>query len=144
MKNNLGMKYATPKLSPMHLNSQRCLVLRQQYALTMLQLLNSGKRVINLDESWLNWTTFADREWRVKNQSWSKPKKTLTPRISLLVAISTDGHLWYTVSQAATDGNIVIIFIVKLMELLDQELPGWRADTIWLLDGAAYHSSQLM
>ena len=36
----------------------RCLVLRQQYALKMLPLLESGRRIINVDESWLNGTNF--------------------------------------------------------------------------------------
>ena len=48
-------------------NSDRCLVLRQQYALEMLKLLDKGKRIVNLDETWLNETNFARRVWAPKD-----------------------------------------------------------------------------
>jgi len=48
---------------PIQANSQRCLVLRQQYALAMLELLMQDKRVINVDESWLNETNFTRKMW---------------------------------------------------------------------------------
>ena len=44
-------------------NTERCLVLRQQYAMQMLTLLESGRRIINVDESWLNGTRFVRRIW---------------------------------------------------------------------------------
>ena len=49
MKKNLGMSYK--KIHPVTLrtNSERNLVLRQQFALTLIQLLQSGKRVLNID-----------------------------------------------------------------------------------------------
>jgi len=50
-------------------NSDRCLVQRQQYAIEMLKLLDQGKRVINLDETWLNETSFTRRTWAPKDGS---------------------------------------------------------------------------
>ena len=41
---------------PVQANSERCLVLRQQYALRMVGVLEQGIRVINIDESWINAT----------------------------------------------------------------------------------------
>ena len=54
MRKELNMGYRRATIVTVQGNSERCLVLRQQYALKMLPLLESGKRIINVDESWLN------------------------------------------------------------------------------------------
>ena len=33
----------------------------------------------------------------------------------------------------------MMVFLVHLVRLLDAERPGWRDDTVLLLDGARYH-----
>ena len=57
------MGYRLAKSIPVQANNERCLVLRQQYALRMLPLLEKKMRVINVDESWLNSTRFLRRVW---------------------------------------------------------------------------------
>ena len=54
MRKDLAMGYRLAKSVPVQGNTARCLVLRQQYALTILDLLEKGRRVINVDQSWLN------------------------------------------------------------------------------------------
>ena len=63
MRKDLRMGYRKTALVTIQGNSERCLVLRQQYALKMLPLLQSGRRIINVDESWLNQTIFVRRVW---------------------------------------------------------------------------------
>ena len=63
LKQGMGLGYRRTKKVPIQANSERCLVLRQQYALEMLRLLMRGKRVINVDESWLNETSFTRMMW---------------------------------------------------------------------------------
>ena len=58
LRKDLGLGYRRMRKIPIQGNSERCLVLRQQYALTMLPLLKSGKRIINVDETWINETNF--------------------------------------------------------------------------------------
>jgi hypothetical protein len=58
------MKYKKVKLIPFLANSQKSLVLRQQFALVMLDLLHQGKRILNIDETWLNNMNFHRRKWR--------------------------------------------------------------------------------
>ena len=53
----------TRKVAP-RANSERCLVLRQQYALSLLAVLGQGKRIINVDETWLNETNFQRKTWQ--------------------------------------------------------------------------------
>ena len=55
-------------------------MLRQQYALKMLDLLEhtegeqkNRRRIINIDESWLNETTFYRKIWMPKNEACSVP-----------------------------------------------------------------------
>ena len=63
MKQQMDMSYRTVKIIPKQGNTERCLVLRQQYALKMLSLLEQSKTIINVDESWLNETTFIRKVW---------------------------------------------------------------------------------
>ena len=54
MKDELGLGYRMAKKVPVQANEMRCLVLRQQYAMVMLSLLQNGTRILNIDETWLN------------------------------------------------------------------------------------------
>ena len=54
MKDELGLGYRMAKKVPVQANEMRCLVLRQQYAMSMLSLLQNGTRILNIDETWLN------------------------------------------------------------------------------------------
>ena len=110
----------------------------------MLPLLDAGRRIINIDESWLNETTFYRKLWRPKSEDNSVPVQAVTPRISVIAAIDTDGHLWFALTQSNTDSNVMLTFLRFLVQKLDDDVPGWRADTIFLLDGARYHTSPEM
>ena len=63
LKSELGLGYRMAKKVPIQSNSERCLVLRQQYALKMLELLSGNDRLINIDESWVNDTNFTRKMW---------------------------------------------------------------------------------
>ena len=54
MKDELGLGYRMAKKVPVQANEMRCLVLRQQYAMAILSLLQNGTRILNIDETWLN------------------------------------------------------------------------------------------
>ena len=47
-------------------NTDRSLVLRQKFAMVMLPLLASGKRIINLDESSVPFLDFRHHKWGPK------------------------------------------------------------------------------
>ena len=138
------MGYRLAKTVPIQGNSERCLVLRQQYALRLLPLLASKKRIINVDESWINQTRFLRRIWAPSDSSGSVTDKQVSPRISLLVALDTDGKMWCALTQANTDADVMLLFMRYLIRRLDQESPGWQEDTIFLLDNAAWHTSKVM
>ena len=60
--------------------------------------------------------------------------------MALIVALDTEGRIYYSITQANTDQNVMLAFLMHLVELLDLENPSWRNDTVILLDGAKYHS----
>ena len=107
----------------------------------MMGLLKDGKRIINIDETWLNETNFTRRTWAPKNDMGNSYKSTVSPRVSMIAAIDTDGRCWFTLSHANTESNMMALFLYHLTKILDQETPGWQEDTIFLWDNASYHSS---
>jgi hypothetical protein len=69
MKEILGLRYRKIKKISYRANSEKSLILRQLFAKKMLNILDSGKRVINLDETWVNSKDYRRYKWRVKGQS---------------------------------------------------------------------------
>ena len=62
-KKSMGLSFRRVRKVPIQANLDRCLVLRQQYGLAMLSLLGSGKRVINVDETWLAESNYIRKAW---------------------------------------------------------------------------------
>ena len=152
MRKDMRLGYRLARNVVVQANSERCLVLRQQYALRMLPLLEAvfkdqpvGKRrAINIDESWLNGTRFIRRAWVPSDAPGTFTDKQVQPRISVIVALDTDGRLWFALTQANTDADVMITFLRYLARQLDRETPGWQEDTTILLDNASWHCNAVM
>ena len=54
LRNHLGMRYKKVKKVTFQGNSEQNLVKRHLYCKVMLKLLDQGKRVLNIDETWIN------------------------------------------------------------------------------------------
>ena len=67
MRLELNMRFKKLVRISVHANSVRSLILRQQYALKLITLLKSGKRILNVDETWLGMTDFRRRKWQVRD-----------------------------------------------------------------------------
>ena len=111
MRKDLAMGYRLAKNVPIQSNTERCLVLRQQYALLMLDLLEKGRRVINVDQSWLNQTRFLRRIWVPTDAAGTVTDKQVAPRISLLLALDTEGRIWTSLTQANIDADVMTLFL---------------------------------
>ena len=66
-------------------------MLRQQYALKMIDLLTQGKRIICVDESWISETEYSRRMWCPKTANGTITQKAVSPRLALLASIDSDG-----------------------------------------------------
>ena len=136
------MGYRMAKAVPTQSNVERALVLRQQYSLRLLPLLEKKTRIINVDESWLNQTRHLRRTWVPSDAPSTFREKQVQPRISLLLAIDTDGKIWCALTQANTDADVMTLFLRYLARRLDHETPGWQETSYILLDNAAWHVSE--
>ena len=95
-------------------NSDRVLVLRQQYAVQMVKLLESGVRVVNIDESLLKKTSFQVKTWGNKHHSKYSLGSTLNPAISLIATIDTEGTVFFSVSTVNTNTSVMRLFLNEL------------------------------
>ena len=66
----------------------------------------------------------------------------MTPRVSLLTAISSDGQIYIACAQSNSNMSMMSLFWKSLAAKLDKERPDWRKNTLWTFDGAAYHSGE--
>ena len=98
MRNHMLMKYKKVKVISFQANSPKNLILRRQFAETFLMLDLYGKRIINVDETWVGETDFRRRRWTFTHQSDSVPKKQVQPRISLIAALDTKGRVYQAAS----------------------------------------------
>ena len=128
------------KVSPQQ-NSERNLVLRQQWALTYCQLVSQKKNLLNVDESWVDLMDYRQMSWSVRGQPNNVPAKAVAPRLSLILGIDSLGNMYASLTQVNTDTKIMCMFIRELVKVLDRERPQWRADTVLVLDNATYHCS---
>ena len=70
--------------------------------------------------------------------------KAVSHRLSLIAALDTTGNVYYSLTQANTDQNVMLTFLCHLVKQLDLERPSWREDTVILLDGARYHTGSVI
>ena len=68
LKKHFKMSYRVLKRAAYQGNSQRCLVTRMLYAKKMFELLQAGKRIINIDETWLPHLDFRGKKWRQRGE----------------------------------------------------------------------------
>ena len=106
----------------------------------MLELLQKGTRILNLDETWINDTNYTRMMWCPPQTPATMATRPISYRISMIAALDTEGCIYYSLTQANTDSDVMMIFLQHLVEQLDLERPSWRDDTVLLLDGAKYHT----
>ena len=97
MRNQAGLRYKKiVRLAP-QANSLRCLYLRQQSALVFLQLFKSKRRLINIDESWLDAIRYQRRCWQPKQRAVGEKQINVSPRLTLIAAIDNHGGVFLSV-----------------------------------------------
>ena len=112
------------------------------YAKKMFELLEQGKRIINIDETWLPHLDFRNKKWRRRGELNTLSTKPLSPKVNMIAAVDTDGNMYLSLTQQNTDTDVMLMFFSRLANVLSQENMEWRDETYWLLDNAAYHRSK--
>ena len=62
----------------------------------------------------------------------------------MLAAIDNHGDAYFSLLQSNNNQYTYAEFIRELAKRLDKERPGWRVDTIWLVDGAKMHTTEMV
>jgi len=98
MKYEMRMSYRKLRRLNLLTNTERCLVLRRLYAIKMLDYLERGYRVINIDESWLSTTDCRHMKWgeRGKPNTLSMPE--CASRINIIAALDTEGRVYLSMT----------------------------------------------
>ena len=60
----------------------------------------------------------------------------------MLTAVDTLGNVYIALAQTNSNQQLMSLFWKSLCLKLDKQRPGWRNNTLWTLDGAAYHASE--
>ena len=97
--------------------------------------------MINVDETWINQKDFRRRCWRKRGVSNSIGVPAVSPRITFMVALDTDGEVFYSLTQVNTDTNSKRLMLHELCNALDLDRPDWRESSIILMDNATYNKS---
>ena len=82
------------KQVPIQANTELSIVKRQTCAKILLSEMSKGKRIINIDETWIGEMDFRRCKWRARGASNSLSSKGVQPRLSLIVAIDNFGELY--------------------------------------------------
>jgi hypothetical protein len=142
MNGELGMRYRKITRISWMQNSMTNLVLRQQWALKFLEVMKQKKIVINADESWLAETDFRRRKWQAPMTTNSISTKQVSPRISMILALDSEGTVYGCLTQVNTDSKIMGLYLKELVKVLDKKDVNWRKNHFLLVDGAKYHQSE--
>jgi hypothetical protein len=60
----------------------------------LLNLLWEGKRIINIDESWVSDTNYSRKCWAKADIPNSVEEVAVSPRISVIAAVDTEGAVY--------------------------------------------------
>ena len=91
--------------------------------------------------SWLGMSDFRRMKWRPRGSTNSIARKLVVPRISMIVALDTDGEVFLSLTQSNTNAMIMEIFIRQLVNKLNKRDPDWRKSSVIMMDNAAYHTT---
>ena len=121
LREKLNMRYRVLKKVEYQGNSERCLVTRMLYAQKMLELLGEGKRIINIDETWLPHLDFRSKKWRQRGERNTISARQLGHRVNMIAALDTDGNIYMSLTQFSTDSDVMLMFMTHLCTTLTSE-----------------------
>lgn len=144
LKRKLNMRYRKVQPQQSYVNKRQNIESRHNFAVELLEDLEKGLSIINIDESSYNsrgknrhqWT-FAD-PYAQMHTAYDRFEN-----ITLVVAISQHGQSWYHFVQGSHDAIGFALFIERLVADLDVREPGWRSRYVILLDNSSVHQKAL-
>ena len=80
----------------------------------MVDVLESGTRVVNIDESLVKTTSFFTKTWGKRDHCKYSMGTPISPGVALIAAIDTDGDVFFSVSTANTNTEVIQLFLNEL------------------------------
>ena len=56
------------------------------------------KTILNIDETWLGMSDFRRMKWQPPNSKNSVSALSMAPRVSMIVAVDTDGEVFFSLA----------------------------------------------
>jgi transposase len=69
------------------------------------------------------------------------PDPLIRPSISAIGALDSLGNVYLSLTQSNSNSRMMGVFLRQFSIKLDRDRPGWREDSVILLDNASYHGS---
>ena len=80
----------------------------------MLELYAQGKRIINIDESWIAEREYGRRMWCPSRAPATITDRSITPRLALIAALDTEGLVYFSLNHSNTDHIVMATFLRRL------------------------------
>ena len=106
--------------------------------MSFLELVKTKRRIINVDESALTFMDYRRKVWAPKDSSHGIRVRSVSPRISLIMAIDNQGTIYASLTTVNTDSTIMGLYIRELVKVLEKENRNFRSSVLLLHDGASY------
>ena len=87
----------------------------------MIQLLKENKRIINIDESWIAEIDYSRKMWCPSKAPCTVSEKNLGIRHYFIAALDSDCHVYFALTHANTDSDVMLSFLYRLMKVLNNE-----------------------
>lgn len=142
LKHDLGLSYKKVSMLGLRHNIASSKLQRQHAAYHYLSLMAQGVNIINIDESILSQTDFRKKGWSIIGQPAYTQSSQRLSRVSIIGAVSSKGHFYYTVNLGANNSEKIWLFMLKLITHLESQDQLWRSKTVLMLDNAPYHRSK--
>ena len=108
----------------------------------VLRLLEEGRTLWFIDESWCPEVDYRRRKWRSRGDSNAVNGRLLSYRVSMIVAVSTDGGSYMSLQMGNTNQDVFMLFLAQLAQRLREEDPDFRSKVVLVVDGCAFHKGQ--
>ena len=101
----------------------------------------SGFTIINIDESSLFSTDNRKKSWGYSNKPLVLSKARRLTSANIIAATTNKGEFYFCLNQGKNNSLTLLHFLVRLVRHFNLFKPGWRANTVFMLDNASYHKS---
>ena len=87
--------------------------------MAFLKLDLNNKRIINIDETWLGMSDFRRMKWKPYDKSNTIGKKMITPRISMITGLDTNGSIYLSLLQSNSNSEMIELFFTHFIKMME-------------------------